>query len=94
MQLLVYEYTYTASGDDDSYASLRGDAEGVDGELVLVDVVLLLEYVVQVPNLHPVSKSISYENFSNRQNIRQLRVVLYRYLSLDLFAELEPTTIR
>ena len=75
MQLLVYEYTYAASGDDDSYASLRGDAKGVDGELVLVDVVLLLEYVVQVPNLHPVSMSISSENFSNRQNIRQLRVV-------------------
>ena len=43
--------TYATPGDDDSDAGLGGDAERVDGELVLVYVVLLLEDVVQVPHL-------------------------------------------
>ena len=44
--------TYTAPGDDDGNARLGGDAEGIDGQIVLVDVMLFLEYVVKVPHLN------------------------------------------
>ncbi len=53
IQLLVRAWvlTYTASGNDHSNASLCGNAKGVDGEFMFVDVVFFFKYVVQVPNL-------------------------------------------
>ena len=49
--------TYAAPGDDDGNARLGGDAEGINGQIVLVDVMLLLEDVVKVPHL---SRTMNY----------------------------------